>query len=350
MPYSIQSLTALCAALLEREGVAAAAARDTAEILVEGDLLGHSTHGLQLLSRYVEALRNGAMAKAGVPGVVSDHGSSFCWDGGYLPGPHVMRLAMAEAMERLQISPVVTAVIRRSGHIGCLATYPLAAAERGLVMVMCSADPGVAPVAPHGGTEGVLTPNPIAAGWPTDGEPVVIDVCPSMTTAGMVGRAARMRIELSGEWLIGADGVPTGDPGVLKRDGGGAILPLGGRELGHKGFALALMVEALTMGLGGFGRADRVSQDGAAVFFQLMDPAGFGGGEAFRRETGWLAERARQARPAPGGEPVRMPGARGLASKRRQSRNGVILHPDAEASFAALVAAAGLSMPSQIGI
>jgi L-lactate dehydrogenase len=349
LPYSANALTALCQTLLQRQGMDAVVARDTAEVLVEGDLLGHSTHGLQLLPRYLEAIGNGALAMNGSPSVVSDHGASFCWDGGYLPGAHLMRQAITEARTRLATAPVVTVVLRRSGHIGCLAAYPLAVAEAGLMMVMCSSDPAVAPVAPHGATEGVLTPNPIAAGWPTEGDPVVLDVCPSSTTAGMVGRAARTGTDLSGAWLIGADGVATNDPSVLKRKGGGAILPLGGRELGHKGFALALLVEALTMGLGGFGRADGVRQEGAAVFFQLIDPGRFGGGGAFRRETGWVADASRGARPMPGGETVRMPGARGIESKRRQLENGVTLHPDAQASFAALVASAGLVMPPHIG-
>lgn len=348
MPYRAEALAAFAETILREKGMEADIARETAQVLVEGDLLGHTTHGLQLLPRYLDAVARGELSVSGQPQTIADCGGTFLWDGGYLPGGFLTRLAMREARRRLAEHPVVTVVIRRSGHIGCLAAYALEAAEQGHFIVLCSSDPAVAPVAPFGATEGKLTPNPIAAGWPTDGDPVFLDVCPSSTTAGMVGRAARTGVELGGDWLVGADGKPTADPGVLRQEGGGAILPLGGLDLGHKGFALALLVEALTMGLGGFGRADHVRQDGASVWLQLIDPAGFAGGAAFRRETGWLSADVVSARPMPGGPPVRMPGARALALKRRQLAEGVTLHPDTETAIAALAASTGLPFPAAI--
>jgi LDH2 family malate/lactate/ureidoglycolate dehydrogenase len=42
-------------------------------------------------------------------------------------------------------------------------------------------------------------------------------------------------------------------PGALFGNPPGAMLPLGGIDLGHKGFALGLMVEVLTAGLCGTG-------------------------------------------------------------------------------------------------
>ena len=44
-----------------------------------------------------------------------------------------------------------------------------------------------------------------------------------------------------------AAGEATDDPNVLKH--GGSILPIGGLDHGHKGYALALLVEWLTQGL-----------------------------------------------------------------------------------------------------
>jgi LDH2 family malate/lactate/ureidoglycolate dehydrogenase len=53
-----------------------------------------------------------------------------------------------------------------------------------------------------------------------------------------------------------ADGSLTDDPAALFAEPPGVALGLGGQEYGHKGFGLGLMVEALTMGLSGYGRAD----------------------------------------------------------------------------------------------
>ena len=68
------------------------------------------------------------------------------------------------------------------------------------------------------------------------------------------------------------------------------MLPLGGIELGHKGFSLALIVEALTSGLAGHGRSEKPAPWSASVFLQLIDPDAFGGRDAFVREMQHLAE------------------------------------------------------------
>ena len=68
-----------------------------------------------------------------------------------------------------------TVVIRRGHHIACLAAYLIRATERGLVAIVESSDPTVAAVIPHGGLTPVITPNPIAAGLPTGGDPILVN-------------------------------------------------------------------------------------------------------------------------------------------------------------------------------
>ena len=94
-----------------------------------------------------------------------------------------------------------------------------------------------------------------------------------------------------------------------------------------KGFALALLIEALTGGLTGFGRADPQEGWGATVFVQVLDPQAFGGRDAFLRQMQWLADACHAATPRPGGTRVRLPGERGLALLRSQAADGVRLHP-----------------------
>jgi L-lactate dehydrogenase len=347
--YAAAGLSAFAAALFRNAGLAADRAAIVAEVLVEGDLMGHSTHGLQLLTRHLEAIANGAVICNGDPKTVADHGAAITLDGCYLPGPWLVRHAMDLAIGRMAQFPVVTIVLKRAGHIGCLAAYPRLAAEKNLMMLLMSSDPAVRNVAPYGAVEGRYTPNPIAAGWPTGGAPVIIDTCPSTTTAGMAGRLARAGTRFGGPWLIDANGQPSDDPAVLTNPKGGAIMPLGGTDLGHKGFALGLIVEALTAALGGYGRADGVAQDGAAVFLQMIDPSRFGGLDRFVRETGWLADACSSAAPRPGGPPVRMPGMRALKLRERQLRDGVELHPDTRQALNLLALKTGIPAPAAIG-
>jgi LDH2 family malate/lactate/ureidoglycolate dehydrogenase len=345
--YRAEDLLSFAASLLSASGMPTERSRIVAELLLEGDLMGHTTHGLQLLAPYLDAIRSGAMLPAGEPDIVADRGSAVTWDGNWLPGPWLVHHALDLAFSRIEQHPVVTVVIRRSGHIGCLAAYPRLATERGLMMLLTCSDPSVASVAPHGGVAGRMTPNPIAAGWPTDGEPVILDVCPSMLTNGAVNRARREGERLPGPWLIGPDGRPSDDPELFGAQPPGAILPLGGLELGHKGFALGLLVEALTSALAGFGRADGTDHWGASVFLQLIDPGAFSGDAAFRREAGALASSCENTPTPPGGQPVRLPGRRGLALRERQLHGGVVLHPHIMPQLAGRAAELNVAMPAQ---
>jgi len=328
--FDAAALEGFAEALLTRAGLARERARVVAQVLVEGDLLGHGTHGLQLLAPYLRDIESGHLCTEGEPEVVADHGAAVTWDGRFLPGPWLVRRAMDLAFDRSGAHPVVTVVIRRSHHIACLAAYLKQATDRGLVMLLSCSDPSAASVAPHGAIAGRYTPNPIAVGFPTDRLPVLIDISASTTTNGMTSRMNREGAgrRLAGPWLVDNSGEPSDDPKVLQADPPGAVLPLGGMDLGHKGFALGLLVEALTSGLGGHGRADGEKGWGASVFLQVLDPAAFGGRERFVRETGWLAQACRTAPVKAGAPPVRLPGERGLALREQQRTVGVALHPE----------------------
>ena len=140
----------------------------------------------------------------------------------------------------------------------------------------------------------------------------------------------------------------TDNPDVLFANPPGTLLPTGGTDHGHKGYALALMVEALTQGLGGFGRADAPGGWGASVFVQVWDPAAFGGSAEFHRQTGWLARACRESPPVPGGDAVRLPGQRGLERKRRAMAEGVALYPGILAALEPFAERFGVAPPAAL--
>ena len=137
-----------------------ARAATMAEVMVEGDLLGHDTHGLDQLAGYLEQIRDGLMATSGEPEVVADLGSALTWDGHRLPGQWLVKQAIAEARSRILAHPVVTIVIGRGHHIGCLQAYLKPVTDAGLVMLLMCSDPAAAGVTPHGGVQSRITPNP----------------------------------------------------------------------------------------------------------------------------------------------------------------------------------------------
>ncbi len=324
--YDSTALQCFARDLLHAAGLPKDRAQTVADVLVEGDLLGHTTHGLAQLPAYLNELVTGGMRVEGGPEVVTDRGSSILWDGRRLPGPWLTVQAIDLAMHRAAEHGTATVVIRRSHHIACLAAYLQRVTEQGLVIILMSSDPSVSSVAPFGGIRALFTPNPIAAGFPTDGDPVLMDISTSTTTNGLTGRLKAEGRYLDQPWLLDAAGRPTTDPAVLFTDPPGTIQPLGGQDAGHKGYALALLVEALTSALGGFGRADPVGGWGASVFVQVIDPRSFGSLNSFQRETSWLADAARATPAIPGQGPVRLPGSRGLQLRREQLVSGVRLY------------------------
>src|SRR5205085_11686459 len=132
-----------------------------------------------------------------------------------------------------------------------------------------------------------------AAGIPASETPFLVDVSASIKTNGMSTRLHKAGKQFDDECMLDAQGNPGRDPAVLFTDPPGTILPLGGLASGHKGFGLSLMIEALTGGLAGHGRADPPAGWGATVFMMLLDPDAFGGREAFLRQTDWIAQACR---------------------------------------------------------
>ena len=353
--YRPDALVLFAIALLEAAGLPADRARAVAEILVEGDLLGHTTHGLDMLALYLNELEQGAMAKTGEPEVVNDMGAALTWDGNRLPGPWLVRKAIAETRSRILAHPVVTVVMRRSHHIGCLQAYLKSITDAGLIGLLLTSDPAGAGVAPHGGVASRITPNPLAMGFPTGPDPsavgpghldpVLIDVSMSTSTNAMVKRIKAEGGRLPGPWLVDRDGHATDDPSAIGGDAGGALLPLGGLDLGHKGFGLGLMVEALTSGLAGYGRSQHPKGWQASVFLQVLDPDAFGGRDSFVRETAYLAELCRTTPVAPGRPPVRLPGEGALSRRRHHLRAGVTLPPTAMPALEPYAAKYGVPLP-----
>jgi len=294
------TLVAFATALLERSGVRADIARDVADVLVAGDLLGHTTHGLALLAPYLAEIEKGSMAKSGEPAIVNARAAAQTWDGGRLPGPWLTLRALDAAAAMAATHGTGTVVIRRSHHIACLAAYLLRATERGLVAIVQSSDPIVAAVVPHGGLTPIVTPNPIAAGLPTSGDPILIDISSSITSMGFAMQQMKAGKRLPGAWLIDHEGNATDDPGALSTDPKGALLPLGGLDAGYKGFGLALLIEALTAGLAGHGRADPPEGWGGTVFVQVLEPEAFGGLAAFTRQMDHMVRAAHESKPRAG--------------------------------------------------
>ena len=346
--YQADSLITFAAQVLEANGMQPDMAQDVAQVLVEGDLYGHDTHGLALLTPYLNVLKKGQMRGSGEIEIVSQRSAVALWDGNYLPGPYLVRRGLDWARKVAHEYGTATLAIRKSSHIAALAAYLEQPARDGfLVQLMCS-DPSVASVAPFGGTEPLVTPNPMSYGIPSTSGPIMIDISASITTNGMTSRLHNSGQQGAHQWWLDANGSPTTEPAVLEYDPPGTLMPLGGVEAGHKGFSLALFVESMTGGLAGHGRIDKPDQWGATVYLQLTDCDAFGGASEFERQMQWLVDRSVSNKPIDKSKPVRVPGQRAIARKTEQLRDGVTLHETIPPALKTLAENNNIPMPQQL--
>ena len=274
-------------------------AADVTEVLIEADMMGHSTHGLALVPMYLDSLESGGMAKDGEIEVLADMGACATWTCNRLPGATVTKRAMSLGIERARTFGCSTVSFTDSYHMGALAVYLVAATQQG------------------------MTPNPIAAGIPTSGDPILLDISASITTRNKSLQYAAAGKRFPGQWVMDAAGIPSDDPNVLLE--GGTMLPIGGLDHGHKGYALGLMVEALTQGFSGIGRANEQTGTYTTGFLQVFDPQAFSGKDAFTRTTDHLVKLCQKNPPREGVDKVRVPGENAMNLRRAAVESGVYL-------------------------
>jgi L-lactate dehydrogenase len=345
--YDAGELQRFAAALLGKAGLARERAAVVAETLLEADLLGFATHGLVRLPGNIKWLERGETRREGDPIVITDRGQNVVWDANFLPGPWVVRQGLDLLLARAVDGGTATMIIRRAQHIACLAAYLRRATDAGMILLLMVSTPGERLVVPFGGIDPVFSTNPIAAGLPTSGDPILIDTSTSIVSYGAVRRARAEGRRLGSPALSRSDGTVTDDPAALEDDPHCALLPVGGLDHGYKGFALGLLVEVLSAALGGYGCAN-VGEDGEAnaVFMQAINPECFGGSGAYHREVDRIAALCRSSRPRPGQPPVRLPGDRACVLRREQLKNGVELRADVVAQLQELGAKLDVPFPA----
>jgi len=346
--YRPQAWQAFAGELLAKASLPAGKAEAVAGILVEGELLGRTTHGLALLAPYLKEIETGGMTVAGDPEVVNDFGACLTWNGRKLPGPWLIMRALDEAMGRAARFGLGAVAIQRSHHAACLGAYLGRAAERGFMALITLTDPGFSSVAPFGGVKPVLTSNPLAFTAPTAAGPILIDMSTSMATNATLAKMQREGRSFPSPFLLDAKGTPSADPGVVLADPPGTVLPLGGLEAGHKGYGLGLMIELLSGCLCGHGRAEPREGWSAAVLVLAFAPAAFGGEEACRRQVDWLVEACRGSEPRPGVDRVRVPGEAGMERRAAGYRDGIAIAAEVIEALRPWAAKLGVRLPEPV--
>jgi len=335
--FPIEALREFSTRVFLHFGVSEEDAAQAADVLARADLRGIDSHGVARLHTYFDLLSVGRINPRPQIKVVRSTPSTATIDGdnglGLVVGPHANRIAMdmAEKCGSGWVS------VCNTNHFGIASYYVLEALERDLIgWAMTNATKLVAPL---WGAERMLGTNPIAVAFPGKQEPpIVIDVATSAVAFGKIEIARRNGDVIPIGWGIDSRGRATTDPNDIVA--GGALLPLGSdRERGgHKGYALAIMVDMLSCVLSGanwgpFAPPFALRQEsptrsvgkGIGHFFGAMRIDGFIDADQFKSQVDDYIRVFRATKPAPGTKGPLIPGDPEREAEQVRRQTGVPL-------------------------
>ena len=237
-------------AVLETCGMPRENARISARAIVLAEVWGVASHGLLRLPHYVRRLRAGGYNARALLRVVADRGAVVSYDGEGGLGHWQAWRAAKKGVERARRHGVGVTAVGNSGHCGALGIYTLPAIRAEMLSIVLSNGPAVMPA--WGGSTPLLSTSPLAVGIAQGEQRLMVDMATSSVARGKIAAYAARGEPLPEGWALSGQGEPTTDAQAALS---GMLAPMGGA----KGFALALVVEALTGGLVGPNRSTEVA-------------------------------------------------------------------------------------------
>jgi uncharacterized oxidoreductase len=298
MNFRRENLTRAIEAIVAAGGSSAGEAKLVAENLVTANLVGHDSHGIGMMPRYVEALMEGGLRPNAKVEVKLDATSVLALDGCAGYGQSIGLQATRLAIERARKHGVCVAALGNSHHLGRIGHWAEMAVAEGLVSMHFVNVQSFARVAPFAGADRRFGTNPVCIGVPLEGEPpFLLDMATSAVAQGKLRVAHNKGAKIPRGWLIDPDGNPTEDP----KWGGGALT--GGGVTDHDNKTRRRVLNGMLS--------------------IMLDPARLGTQAAFRRDAKSFLAWLRASRPAPGHDRVRIAGEPEREYRAKREREGI---------------------------
>lgn len=298
-----------------------------AQLMADADLNGSDGHGVFRLPGYIKRIRTGGLNLTPDIRIEKEKDAMALVNGDNAQGHLVMRYCALKAMEKAKKTGVAWVGSHHSNHAGPAALYakmPLAENMIGLYVAIGNANH----LPPWGGTEMLLSTNPIAIAVPAMEEPdIVLDMATTVAAYGKVKTAAQRGEQMPEGWMIDREGKPLTDP---NRSDDGFLLPIGG----PKGYGLALMFGLLAGTLNGaaFGKdvvdfnADFATPTNTGQFIVAVDIAAFAEIEPFKRNVDNIVRAMKASPTLPGYDEVLLPGEQSHRKRQDRVANGIPMH------------------------
>jgi len=341
--YSPDEVYRLVVDVASAAGVAPADAAILADALVDADLYGTSTHGVSRLNIYIRRIERGLIDPAAELRVEKRRPAVLAVDacGGLGQVQAVKTLDLLAPLAREY--GVASATIRRSQHFGALSYYCNRAAAQNMVLIaMTNCEPAMSPA---GACEAFFGTNPIAASFPTGkGFPLKIDLATSLVARGNIIAAHKAGRPIPEGWALDPNGNPTTDAGAALA---GTVLAMAG----HKGAALATMVELFAGVLSGAAVGSEVGsmykhmdrEQNVGHFFCLIDVAAFLDPTELIARVDRMIDRIKACRRRPGVDEILVPGEPESRKARQNREQGIAVGDETIAELKTLAEEYGLA-------
>lgn len=311
--------------LLHAAGAPERHARTVSDHLADANLAGHDSHGFIRVAQYIAGIKDGTLDPKADPEVVRESAGTAQVNGNATFGQVVATFATELAITKARETGVSLVTMSNLGHTGRIGTYPEMATKAGMAAIAFTGFWGraIAGVAPFGGREGRLGTNPISISFPFAPEgTILLDFATSMAAEGKI-RVYRARGEqLPEEWVLSKNGVPSRDPNDFYD--GGAILPMGGVQGGHKGYALSFMVALMGGVLGQLGSTDKARGAlGSGTSIMVINVGGMAPEEEIRGQVQDLVRFVKDTPPMEGSSGVLYPGEIEDMTRRKRLEEGI---------------------------
>jgi L-2-hydroxycarboxylate dehydrogenase (NAD+) len=283
MKITIQQERSIIIEILTRLDVSLEDAEIVADVTLDADLKGFTSHGLGRFPQYIKGLKCGTIKTDADIEIEKETISTALLNGNHRFGHVVAYHAMEIAMEKASETGIGMVGVHNSNHFGVAGYYSDMAIMQDLIgIVIANTEPAVAPI---GGKEPIIGTNPIAIGIPSNKNYVSVDMATSATARGKLLEAMRKGENIPGNVALDEEGNPTIDPQVALK---GSILPFGA----HKGYALAFMIEILAGPLvrAAFGKSVTGTANPTEIctkgdLLMAIDPSTFVDMEHFKEEV-----------------------------------------------------------------
>jgi len=282
--------------------------------VLDAALCGYEYSGLPKLLNVVDAADFQRPSRP--VSVVRETPATAMIDGGNTNGMIAAYRAAEATIKAAESTGLALVILANTWMTGRSAYYCEMIARAGLVVIHTVASPPA--VAPFGGARPALGTNPIAFGFPTETDPLIIDMGTSAFMATDLQFRARIGTPIPEGVALGPNGHPTTDAKVARM---GTLLPFGGPEGGYKGFGLALAMNAL----GALSMGMQTPESPSGYTFMAFKPDLFLPAEEYRAELSRRIEVIKATPRQAGVTEIRIPGERASRTRARLMEEGIVI-------------------------